>query len=1039
MKSMTQQIFYPFLLVLLLFHCPGSQRSLDAVLIYNQNTDYTGVPMLRIDSMGHTSTVLRMTKVNNTNRILSAGYDKEIREWDTTTGQCLRTIRIPIEEGMKGIIYALAISPDNKYIAVGGYMAGWDEEQDVGLMNSILIIDYKTGFMIKRLSGMIGMITALDFSDNGEYLASGSVLGSVCIWQSEIWNNQNQMESLNHFHFNGNSTEDGQLELHHFFNNQSDIIYNLEFTSDASKIISASYDGSIIISNVPDGSVIQTLKTEGRIRCMDLSEDDKLIIAGDDNNSIYVFNANTGELLKKITDSPGEVSELTINPDSSMVFAGKKYQSHQPSPKGIIYDLSNYQVIAMNTDNEEAIVSSVWSQDENSIITGDWEGNIYKWDVNSGETLISMTGKGRAVSSIGWLSNNNLCFGLTSEVDNEERVNNKGEIEYCFSLDSWDYNNNFDRSAVRLAEINNGNRSLDGFLSNNLLVEQGGQSVLSIEHAQDPSDLLKSYSFSPDGALIAVGSNYSCAIYKSDTGERLFNLIGHNGEVRSLAFSPNGDYLATCGNDQTIRIFSTQSGNLLISFFFTRDRQWVAWTSSGYYSCSADGDSMIGWLLHKGYNHSPDFFYAKEMMESLYRPNIVDLTFKNNSEEQALNIAQTSAVNIQQVLPPKIIIITPANELNTDQENIELIADIIPSSNNQVIEEVKVFLNAGLIYSSSQETRGLTVVERSPQSSFQNNRLRLSIPLESGENEISIVATTPNTICAPTNVMVQYTGSTTSSTTQKTLHILSIGVSEFTETSYNLKYAASDAESISSAFSQYKDPSFERVNQLLLINDQANKNSIVSSLNSLKNITKPSDTLIVFIAGHGVLDQYGNYYYIPYDGNLEQLTETCLLWTTFTQVMNTIPSRTLFIVDTCHAGNVFQVNSSSGVMIVETQDATAVETSANLNVQNARGLQVTERVVRQLSNDETGIIVLMSSTGQELSLEDDALGHGIFTLSLIEGIQGKADLIKDDVVEIFELQAYLVNRVALLSEDRQHPTIRIPGQSLMSFPVSFIR
>jgi WD40 repeat protein len=67
--------------------------------------------------------------------------------------------------------------------------------------------------------------------------------------------------------------------------------------------------------------------------------------------------------------------------------------------------------------------------------------------------------------------------------------------------------------------------------------------------------------YRPDGAQVAAGGwDGKLQIWDAETGQQLFNLEGHTGNVTDVAFSPDCKRLASVSDDGTLRLWDTQTG-----------------------------------------------------------------------------------------------------------------------------------------------------------------------------------------------------------------------------------------------------------------------------------------------------------------------------------------------------------------------------------------------------------------------------------------------------------------------------------------------
>jgi FOG: WD40 repeat len=64
-----------------------------------------------------------------------------------------------------------------------------------------------------------------------------------------------------------------------------------------------------------------------------------------------------------------------------------------------------------------------------------------------------------------------------------------------------------------------------------------------------------SIAFSPDGEILASSSNQTIKIWRVKDGQEICNIAGHTNSVYSVNFSPEGEFLASGSSDKTIKIW----------------------------------------------------------------------------------------------------------------------------------------------------------------------------------------------------------------------------------------------------------------------------------------------------------------------------------------------------------------------------------------------------------------------------------------------------------------------------------------------------
>ena len=617
------------------------------------------------------------------------------------------------------------------------------------------------------------------------------------------------------------------------------------------------------------------------------------------------------------------------------------------------------------------------------------------------------------------------------------------------------------------------NEDTEGIHQKTLEILKNGRMVHEITRRSTDGYDHRSLTLTPDGqTVISGGSNGFLTSYNPQTGKKIHDFIGHTGDVWGVAVSPDSRLLVSGSRDQTVRLWEIDTGKPntnevdwdtvdkhiqkaksqgysfsrekmlaflkkeglpywkvqqikpLLTIFQGTDNEWVAWTPEGYYTSSLNGDKYIGWHINRGEDQSALYYPASRFAKQFYSPQIVAKYLETGGDiDEAIRLAnlerptrkkfkETTVSDLGNILPPAVFFQIPSKRDVTIKKNSIRIKAVAKSVNNEPITDIWLLVNGRRI----DKSRGIKIESKENKKiDGLYAEIDLTVPLTQTDNRISVLASNKYTQSEPDIINVKWKRKTTGTVAatkdiyKPDLYLLSIGVSKYKQPGYGLDYAHKDAEGIASVLSRQSGKLYREINKRILTDQKATQDNILDGLDWILKESTQKDLSVIFVAGHGLKDDRGNYYFLPHDGNPDKLRRTGVKWFDFQDVLSSLPSKVIFLVDTCHSGSVTGKRRGAGDMT----DA-----------------------LRELVNAESGVVIMTASTGKENSQERPEWKHGAFTKALIEGLEGDADYDKDNTVDVKEIDLFITKRVKALTNGGQHPTTEIP-KTMPNFPLVY--
>ncbi len=925
-------------------------------------------PILQLDTGGHMGLIRNLAFTPDGKYIVSAGHDKVIRVWDWRAGRTVRTIRGQSGPGDEGKIYAMALSPDQRWLAVGGWIKA------PGVMGSVIrLYDFSSGELKALLKGHANAVLDLAFSPNGKWLISSS---GVTDNNAIIW-------------------DVGGKRLLHRLQGHRDMINGARFTPDGERAVTASLDQTLRLWSVADGTLIKEMTGhKNKLFSLAVSSMDGAIASGDLSGEIRLWDGKTGALKKVLGNQGGMVTSLSFAPGGRLLLA--TCGDAGCGAKQRVFDVASGKLLTAYAEHDNALSASAFSPEGALAATGG--GSQYPiniWNLRTGATKAILKGAGRGAWAVGFAAGGlGVAWGTTGRYTSH---NNRGSLEIGLRLPGADaalaepepvksdggwVRANASFGAFSLQHRKGGEYGFDAILD---VLKDGKTTGVSIERGSTDGYDHRSYSFTPDGkTIISGGSNGILTAYSLD-GKTIGDYVGHEGDVWAVAPSPDGRFLVSGAADQTVRLWNLKTRELLVTIFRGEDGEWVMWTPQGYYAGSPGADKIVGWQINKGAENAADYVTAEQLRKHLNRPDIVAKAIQLASAEEAVRTSYGTEFKLSDLLAhpaPRLRIVSPAADSavkTTAGVNVTVALDATPDP----VTRIRIQVNG----------RQLDDFLPEDGPSFAAGDHPFPVPLAKGKNTIVVTALNEIGWSKVQDGTLTLTNESEGDLDKRgTLYILAIGVTKYPgvanmcrpKESCDLNFTGEDATAFADEMEKRLGALHNKVVRRVLVNsgaaaDAPTAANIIDALGILRS-AEANDTVAVFLSGHGVNDG-PNYRFVPTDAAFADgviKPSSIVPWYAIEEAIDGAKGRRLLFIDTCHSAGAY-----------------------NQRLGNAAYY--------------ANILAYSSARWDQEALESETVKHGLFTYALVEGMAGAADLNHDGRVDTAELAEYLRKRVPELA------------------------
>jgi WD40 repeat protein/uncharacterized caspase-like protein len=520
--------------------------------------------------------------------------------------------------------------------------------------------------------------------------------------------------------------------------------------------------------------------------------------------------------------------------------------------------------------------------------------------------------------------------------------------------------------------------------------------------------------------LLIENKDHSFRVYGKDKNwSNVFR--GHLGSIRGAAFLAKHNQLITSSDDGTLRFWNYSNGSLIATLIPAGIHQFVILTPDNYYYLSSKKVNSFG--FKKGIE-----YFLPEQFDAFYnRPDIVlsrlgfmDSTTINLYRDAYHKRIQKLGFTEDMLKPdfhlPKAFILNADSMSYLAKQNIVNLY-IKCTDEKYLLDRVNVWINDVPIFGS----KGINIKDKS----IHDWEDSLSINLASGVNKIQVsVHNQVGVESFRDDVYIKYEPALDS---KPDLYLITLGVSSYKDKTFDLRFAAKDAQDIAAYFGNNQGRMYDSIHISTLTDEQVTRENVLKIKQVVQKATR-DDVVIISFAGHGVLSSDLDYFLATHDMDFSNPQLKGLAYEELEGLVDGIqPLKKVLFIDACHSGELDK-ESIASTQVAKGVVAKPVGRGVVLGIEQEPYQAQTGNLVRELFSDlrrGTGATIISASGGMEFAMESQDWQNGLFTYCLLNGLEkASADKNKDGQIYLAELQRYLQNKVKELSGGKQQPTSR---------------